>query len=197
MRAAAGCALPCTRSSNSSSKSSRSPVRQRARPRPVAGRESRRPARECASARHGIGASAAAAGDGSISGELVAEIQQPAADERQRRDSAAGIRSALPPSLQRLEKAAARRVRAPTSRRRGAAAGTRRWRWAGCRTAPPLPAGAVPAPLSRSPDSAPETSRRESAAQMRRKMSEPLVPPNPNELDRAYSSGICRAVFGT
>src|ERR1700729_626992 len=34
------------------------------------------------------------------------------------------------------------------------------------------------------PDRTPETVRRDPAAQIRRKMSEPLVPPNPNELER-------------
>jgi hypothetical protein len=31
----------------------------------------------------------------------------------------------------------------------------------------------------------------------RRNTSEPFVPPNPNELDSAYSISILRAVFGT
>src|ERR1700722_18353194 len=47
------------------------------------------------------------------------------------------------------------------------------------------------------PDGSPETVRRVLAAQTRRKMSEPFVPPKPNELERVYVSGIRRAVFGT
>src|ERR1700674_1594182 len=40
------------------------------------------------------------------------------------------------------------------------------------------------------PDRSPETVRRVLAAQTRRKMSEPFVPPKPNELERVYVSGI-------
>jgi hypothetical protein len=42
-----------------------------------------------------------------------------------------------------------------------------------------------------------DAARLAAEAQSRRKMSEPLVPPKPKELDNAYSRRICRACLGT